>query len=179
MCSPSFSLKFRVDSSLHIEIKMQLNKLSKMKGLNNVFKCFFLCLGEKIMIRILPRNCPLLLLWSSPSSLWFVRLCVWAATLTAFCCLLYFGTGEIFQLCWMDRLESPAWRSGIAQGWVSLGLSWGTQHSSEWRPSPNKPVACYTWDILDLFWTDFRNGKEKWFQQEIIGFMTFPKLFPF
>lgn len=39
--------------------------------------------------------------------------------------------------------------------------------------------SCATFGILDLFFRDFRNGKEKWFQQEIMGFMTFPKLFPF
>lgn len=153
----------------------------KWKAPNNVFRCFFLCYGEKIMLRIILRNCILLVLWSSPSSLWFVRLCVWAATMIAFFCLLFFGTGEIFQLHCMTRLESPAktWRSGTAQGWLSPGMSWDTQCSSKWTPSPNKPVACYIWDILDLFCRDFRNGKEKLFQQEIIGFMTFPKLFPF
>jgi len=39
--------------------------------------------------------------------------------------------------------------------------------------------SCVTYGILDLFCRDFRNGNEKWFQQEIMGFMTFPKLFPF
>lgn len=70
---------------------------------------------------------------SSVLSLIYQAVCVSSYYGSYFCCVLYFGRGEIFLLHCMARLESPAKtrRSGTAQGQLSPGMSWGIQCNSK------------------------------------------------
>lgn len=90
--SPSFSLKFRIQPSLHIEIKMQLNKLSKTWNALTLSSDVFFFIKEK-NINKNSRQKLHSAAFVNNSILWFAGPCVRVPTTAAFGSPLYFGTG--------------------------------------------------------------------------------------